>query len=153
MVSLYTRDTQFCNTPLENKGLTTVFYAYSELRLHTGKIDTGYNPITVHPRKVNTMYKPILVFFKPPIKKPSKYFNDIIKGSGIAKDYHKWQQSENELKIIFDIFTKPGQTILDPFAGAATTLVAAKKLKIKAIGFEIDKKNYEMGLKRISSIK
>ncbi|MBN1398789.1 MAG: site-specific DNA-methyltransferase [Bacteroidetes bacterium] len=36
--------------------------------------------------------------------------------------------------------TKPGDTVLDPFAGSGTTLLAALKLKRKAVGIDINKK-------------
>jgi DNA modification methylase len=39
--------------------------------------------------------------------------------------------------------TKPGDIVLDPFAGSGTTLVAALKLKRKAIGIDINKKYVE----------
>jgi DNA modification methylase len=39
--------------------------------------------------------------------------------------------------------TKPGDIVLDPFAGSGTTLIAALKLKRKAIGIDISKKFVE----------
>lgn len=45
--------------------------------------------------------------------------------------------------------TKPGQVVLDAFAGSATTLVIAKEHGCNAIGFEKDTRFYEMAKARI----
>ena len=47
------------------------------------------------------------------------------------------------MEILIAMVTKEGQTVLDPFCGCGTTLVAAKNLKRDYIGFEINKEYYD----------
>jgi ParB-like chromosome segregation protein Spo0J len=110
---------------------------------HTGSITA------VHSRSVQCGYKPIIIAFKPPMKKPYKYFNDLMKGSGKSKSHHDWEQSVEELIPMFDAFTKPGDTVLDPFMGSGTTGIAAKMTARKFIGYDISQENVDIATKRI----
>ncbi len=47
------------------------------------------------------------------------------------------------------LFSFVGDTVLDPFVGSGTTLIAAYKLKRKAIGVEIDQKYFNLAKERI----
>ncbi len=104
---------------------------------------------TDHARAVNTQYKPILLFQKPPIRKPDTYFVDVIKGTGVEKDGHEWQQSENGFVELMERFTMAGQTIMDPFLGSGTCAVAASKTARRFIGYEIDEGTYASACKRV----
>lgn len=52
---------------------------------------------------------------------------------------HPTQKSVPLLKNLIEIFTDPGDVVIDPCAGSGTTLMAALELERKAYGFEIKK--------------
>ena len=53
-------------------------------------------------------------------------------------------------KIVELTSALPGATILDPFMGSGTTLLAAKEMGIKSIGFEAEERWCEVAAKRLS---
>ncbi|HMF17678.1 MAG TPA: site-specific DNA-methyltransferase [Gemmataceae bacterium] len=54
--------------------------------------------------------------------------------------WHGCQMPEQLLGRIIKVSSNPGELVLDPFAGSGTTLVVAKKLGRRWIGFELSKK-------------
>jgi DNA modification methylase len=55
--------------------------------------------------------------------------------------WHGCQMPEQLLGRVIRSCSHPGETVLDPFGGSGTTLVVAKKLRRRFIGFELSK-NY-----------
>ncbi len=49
--------------------------------------------------------------------------------------------------------TKPGDLILDPFAGSGSTLVAAKKTGRRFIGIELDDDYFVTAQRRIEEVR
>jgi DNA modification methylase len=45
--------------------------------------------------------------------------------------------------------SKEGDVIFDPFVGSASSMISAKRLKRKYLGFEIDEKTFEMANRRL----
>jgi DNA modification methylase len=95
-------------------------------------------------------WKPILFFQKEPVKKFEKTFSDYFISEKPEKSEHEWQQSIAVYEHIIDIFTEPGQLVVDPFLGGGTTAVACKRLKRKFIGSEIDENSYKLILQRLN---
>lgn len=55
---------------------------------------------------------------------------------------HPTQKPVNVLKKLIEIFTDPGETVIDPCCGSGSTLRAASELGRNAFGFEIDRNFY-----------
>jgi site-specific DNA-methyltransferase (adenine-specific) len=69
--------------------------------------------------------------------------------NGIGR-VHTTQKPEPLMCELVKLFTDPGETIIDPFMGSGTTLVAAKRLGRKAIGIELEEKYCEIAAKRLA---
>jgi len=63
---------------------------------------------------------------------------------------HPTQKPEQLMLWCLGFLPKSAQLILDPFAGSGTTLVAAKRRGLRAIGIEINEQYAEVAAKRLS---
>jgi 16S rRNA G966 N2-methylase RsmD len=85
---------------------------------------------------VSSSWKPLIIYGG------EKRFHDVFKSNHAdaqaGQAMHKWGQDMEAFKSIIEALTEPGDTIVDPFAGGGTTLLAAKSAGRNAIGAEID---------------
>jgi site-specific DNA-methyltransferase (adenine-specific) len=66
--------------------------------------------------------------------------------------WHGCQMPEQLLGRIIKVSSNPEELVLDPFAGSGTTLVVAKKLGRRWLGFELSKKYANQVLARLGSV-
>ena len=66
-----------------------------------------------------------------------------------SEKIHPTQKPVKLLERIIEIFTDPGDVVIDPVAGSGSTLIAAENLGRKAYGFEIKKDFYQLASKWI----
>ena len=66
-------------------------------------------------------------------------------GKDIPK-IHPTQKPVNLLKRLIEIFTDPGDVVIDPCAGSGSTLRAAYEMGRDAYGFEIDREIYKKAI-------
>jgi len=67
----------------------------------------------------------------------------------MGEKYHPTQKPVALMERLIEIFTDKYDTVIDPVAGSATTLIAARKLRRHSYGFEIDKEFYNNAQARI----
>jgi site-specific DNA-methyltransferase (adenine-specific) len=67
--------------------------------------------------------------------------------------FHGCQMPEQLLGRIIRICSQPGELVLDPFSGSATTLAVAKKLGRRYVGFDLSPEYVQRGTDRLASIK
>jgi ParB-like chromosome segregation protein Spo0J len=62
--------------------------------------------------------------------------------------YHTWQKPDELARRLISHSTKPGQLMLDPFAGTGTFLIMASKMNRIAIGCDNNKEMIDIAIKR-----
>lgn len=67
----------------------------------------------------------------------------------VNRPNHPCPKPEPLMVELVSLFSNAGETILDPFMGSGTTLVAAKRLGRKAIGIELEEKYCEIAARRL----
>ena len=88
-------------------------------------------------------WKPVLIFQNGK-KKIENTFQDYFISEQREKNGHDWQQSKSGVAYLIEMFTKKGDTILEPFAGSGTTIIAAREKGRNVIAAEIDEKTYNI---------
>lgn len=85
-----------------------------------------------------------------------RYFDrpDNIIRCGYAQGEGGLHPAQKPLKLmaaLIELTTQPGQIVLDPFAGSGTTLLAAKQLNRRFIGYEFDDSYVRVARDRLSN--
>lgn len=78
------------------------------------------------------------------------YPQSIVEFANSQDGDHPTQKPIELFRYLVLTYSRAGETILDPFCGSGTTLVAAKNLGRQAIGIEIEERYCEIAAKRLS---
>jgi 16S rRNA G966 N2-methylase RsmD len=111
----------------------------------------GGQAVQIWPRKVNTFWKPLLWFVNG--KYDGSWIGDVCKSRTNDNDkrFHEWGQSESGMCDVIDRVTKPGELVLDPFAGASTTGVVCVRMGRRYVGIEQNEEQFHTSCQRLAA--
>jgi adenine-specific DNA-methyltransferase len=82
---------------------------------------------------------------------PSYAISDVIAWNDFPRnELHPTQKPISVLTPLIEAFSQRQETVLDPFAGSGSTLLAAKMLGRNWLGAELDEKYHATALKRLA---
>lgn len=90
----------------------------------------------------------LLIKGNPPF--PASPLPDVMEWTYTGNKLHPTQKSIHILKPLIEAFTKPGQLVLDPFAGSGSTCVAAQRTGRQYIGIELDPLHHQTATARLT---
>jgi adenine specific DNA methylase Mod len=85
---------------------------------------------------------------KPP--KPAVAPSDVLEWEAGSTSLHPNQKPLGAVSKILSSFSNATSSVLDPFCGSGTTLVAAKQFRRRAVGIEIEERFCEVAAMRLS---
>lgn len=101
------------------------------------------------------MHELIIVAFKPPYRPLNSLgpVGSVLSYSPLLPSLkiHPYERPQPLLRRLIELSSLVGDTVLDPFAGSGSTLLAANSLGRRSIGFELDRSHWSVGYQRLSN--
>lgn len=85
-------------------------------------------------------------------EKPHIILPDVLRWTYTGNKFHPTQKSVRVLMPLIKAYSKPGDLILDPFAGSGTTAVTARLMKRQYIGIEMNAEYADIATRRLRAI-
>lgn len=85
--------------------------------------------------------------------KPARPPPDVIHWTYTGNKLHPTQKPVGILKPLVEAFSRRGETVLDPFCGSGSTLVAARELDRTYVGIELDPVHFRTAADRLAGPK
>lgn len=98
-----------------------------------------------------TRTKPLLAYSKG-IMLPRTVTHGLFMGTGSDKQYHAWGQDTASSRYYVDCFSRPGDIVLDPFAGGGTTPYVCEQLGRRWLAFELDPASADIARLRLKTV-
>lgn len=139
--------------------LLPYIFAIRNARLRYRWMICMYQELGAHPRMamgIEVCWKPVLWYTRGPLRAGRGFVRDLFYNDPppSPKDkLHKWQQSERWADWIISKFCDKEEMVFDPMVGSGTSLVVARRLGRRAIGFEKDYDAAMVAVRRLSDVR
>lgn len=84
---------------------------------------------------------------------PAAPLPDVLPWEYTGNRHHPTEKPVSALQPLIESFTRPGDIVLDPFAGSGSTCVAAELAGRRWIGIELLEQYHAAGLRRLNSLR
>ena len=117
-------------------------------------LQMGQKKAPIWGRRMSNWWKPVALFSKGDYS--GELVSDMVQDcKALCREerfgLHEWAQTETSMAAVIERFTKPGETVLDPFLGSGTTGVAALRLGRRFIGSDIDQETVKVAASRLQN--
>jgi len=85
-------------------------------------------------------------------QKPEVPISDVMPWAYSGNHHHPSEKAVKTLLPLVEAFSQPGNLVLDPFCGSASTLLAAKSLGRSYLGIELDPKYHAIASARLKPV-
>jgi site-specific DNA-methyltransferase (adenine-specific) len=83
---------------------------------------------------------------------PAQPISDVQPWHYSGNQSHPTEKSVDTLRPIVEVFSKPGEIVLDPFSGSGSSLVAAALLGRNYLGIELESKYCDLARRRLAGV-
>jgi len=83
--------------------------------------------------------------------RPTRVINDVLAWEYSGNRLHPTEKAVGTMGLLIESYSRPGDTVLDPFAGSGTSAVAARELGRHYIGIELDPRHAETARMRLAA--
>jgi site-specific DNA-methyltransferase (adenine-specific) len=87
--------------------------------------------------------------YGPPADPSRRDVGNVLRAPAVRGGEHPTEKPAGLMEQLVTVVCPPGGTVLDPFAGSGSTLIAARDSGRKAIGIEVDERYCEVIAKRL----
>jgi adenine-specific DNA-methyltransferase len=146
---------------LKNDRLCVAFYGWNRPEILQGWLAAGFTPVdhivwrkdyASSRRFLKRQHEMAYVLAKGRPPKPDRPLADVRTWTYSGNRVHPTEKRVDILRPLIESFTRPGELVLDPFAGSGSTCVAAALTGRRYCGIELEERYCDHACRRLDGV-